>query len=186
MHCPGCNEHWLVHVLRDSPDFIPELDLVAELDGEIVGNIMWARSLIRAPQGREHPVLTFGPVSVLPAHQNEGIGKALITTTLGMARKEGHGAVLIYGDPDYYKRFGFVAAEVFGIRTKGGLFSPALQALELKPGYLKGIGGCFEEAAVYDVDPAAAEEFDSAFPPRDKLVTESQKRFLDLLSQAHE
>jgi putative acetyltransferase len=147
---------------------------------------MYARSLIRTPQGSEHPVLTFGPVSVLPAFQNMGIGQTLIKTTLKMAKEAGHGAILIYGDPDYYQRFGFTAAEVFGIRTKGGSFSPALQALELEPGYLKGIGGCFEEAAVYDVDPAAAEEFDSAFQPREKLVTESQKRFLDLLSQSHE
>jgi predicted N-acetyltransferase YhbS len=127
-------------------------------------------------------------VSVLPAHQNECIGKALITTTLEMAGKAGHGAVLIYGDPDYYQRFGFRPAEVFGIRTKDGLFSPALQALELEleSGYLKGIEGCFEEAPVYEVDPAAAEEFDSTFRPMEKLVTESQKRFLDLLNQAHE
>jgi predicted N-acetyltransferase YhbS len=185
LNFPGCDEHYLAHVLRDSPEFIGELDLVAELDGEVVGNIMYACSLVRDTQGGTHQVITFGPVSVLPAYQGQGIGSALITTTLKKARDLGHQAVIIYGDPEYYCRFGFKAAEEFNIRTREGMFCPALQVLELVPGYLAGIGGCFEEAPAYQVDPAASQAFDEGFPPRERLVTPSQARFMELLSQSH-
>jgi len=185
VHEPGCNEHFLAHVLRDSLDFIAELDYVAELDGKPVGNIMYARSVILQPSGLPYPVLTFGPVSVLPSLQGKGIGSALITHTLELARQLGHAVVVIYGDPAYYARFGFRAGEDFGIRTKDGWFNPALQALELVPLALKGISGSFVEADVYNLDTQAAEQFDADFPPRTKEVTPSQSRYLELLSQSH-
>jgi len=182
---PGCNEHYLAHILRDSPDFIAELDYVAELDGIPVGNIMYARSVIRISESSLFQVLTFGPVSVLPALQGKGIGSALITHTLELAQRLGHTAVVIYGDPAYYGRFGFKAGESFGICTRDGWFNPALQALELVPSALTGISGSFIEANVYNLDNQAADQFDTSFPPRSKAVTPSQSRYLELLSQSH-
>lgn len=180
VNSPGCDEHYLVHVLRRSPDFIPELDLVAEMDQNLVGNIMYAKSKIRNFNGHDYEVVTFGPVSVLPRYQGMGIGQALIKKTMFMAKNLGHKAVLIYGDPDYYKRLGFEGADSFGISTREGLYSPALMAMELVPGWLQGKKGRFEESPVYDLDHAAAAEFDKSFPPKEKLVTPSQKRFQEL------
>jgi predicted N-acetyltransferase YhbS len=166
--------------------FVPELDFVAEAGGEIAGNIMFCRTKVVTDGGMEHEVLTFGPVSVWPRLQKQGIGGGLIRHSLKAAAEMGFVSVLIYGDPAYYSRFGFKPAEVFGIRTSEGWFHPALQALELAPGALAGISGRFFEGEAYSVDPAALEEFDRQFLPKEKLVTESQKRFLEILNSWRE
>jgi putative acetyltransferase len=177
VNVPGCNEHFLVHRLRSHGDFIPELDLLAELDGKLAGNIMYSRAKIVSADGREHSVLTFGPLSVLPEYQRQGIGSALIGHSTGAARALGYGAILIYGDPEYYRRFGFQPAESFSVTTAEGKFHPALQALELTKGELTGISGCFQESPAYSLDAAEAAAFDASFPPKAKFVTESQRRF---------
>lgn len=66
VHVPGCCEHYLAHVLRKHPDFIPELDLVYELDGEIVGNVMYTKSELLEEGGNSTGILTFGPIGVAP------------------------------------------------------------------------------------------------------------------------
>lgn len=185
LYVPGCDEHYLAHTLRQMPAFIAELDFVAELGEKIVGNIMYARASIMTDDGWEHEVLTFGPVSVLPEYQKQGIGSALIRHTLALARDLGHRVVLIYGDPDYYCRFGFVAAEGSSICGAEGWFSPALQALELAPGALQGISGTFDEGEAYRIDPEAAAAFDLSFPPRAREEKPSHARYRELLSQAH-
>ncbi|MFZ5354646.1 MAG: GNAT family N-acetyltransferase [Bacillota bacterium] len=182
-HAPGCNEHYLVHILRASDAFIKELDYVAELDGKVVGNIMYARSKIVGDCGEQHEVITFGPVSVLPEYQSNGIGGKLIEHTLEVAKGLGYKAVLIYGDPDYYSRFGFVEAENYRIGTPGNMYAVPLQALELCPGALADCSGRFFEDPVYDIDEKAAEEFDAAFPKKEKLSgLPSQERFLQLVN----
>jgi predicted N-acetyltransferase YhbS len=186
VHFPGCDEHYLAHVLRESPDFIPELDWVAEWEGELVGNIMYAHSIVRSEEEAVTRVLTFGPLSVLPSFQNRGIGGQLIRHTLELAREMGHASVFIYGDPEYYVRFGFRPAEDYGIRTGDGFFSPALMACELVPGILQGITGRFHESPVYYINPEASVAFEASFPPKEKFETPSQKRFMELLSQSHE
>ncbi len=72
------NEHFLVRLLRDDPAFVPALDLVAEEGGEIVGHIMYSQCAIIRPGGAAAEALTFGPVSVSPARQGRGIGRAFI------------------------------------------------------------------------------------------------------------
>lgn len=183
---PGCDEHYLAHTLRQAPAFVAELNFVAEIDGEIVGNIMYARACIHTGQDGDREVLTFGPVSVLPSLQSKGIGGALITHTLALACDMDFQAVVIYGDPAYYCRFGFVAGEQYGICSKDGWFSPALQVLELVPGSLQAVSGRFDEGDAYHVDPEAAAEYDKLFPPKVKEETPSQARFRELLSQSHQ
>ncbi len=185
VHVPGCNEHYLVHILRGAEDFIAELDLLAEIDGEIVGNIIYARSLVIGIDGTVFPVLTFGPLSVLPECQKRGIGRKLIEFSTERARRMGYSAVLIYGDPEYYSRFGFAAAEKFNIRSSQGLFAAALQAYELFPGALNGVSGRFEEGTAYEIDSDLAEEFEKTFPFKEKLVTPSQARFMELVQMVH-
>jgi predicted N-acetyltransferase YhbS len=180
LNVPGCDEHYLAHTLRSHPDFLPELDFVAVIDDIVAGNIMFARSVVADNAGNNHPVLTFGPLSVLPAFQKQGIGASLVRHSCDKARALGHPAVLIYGDPAYYSRIGFRPAENFGIATGEGSFHPALQALELLPGVLSALRGRFLEGPAYHFDPAQAAEFDARFPPKEKFVTESQRRFARL------
>ncbi len=184
VHVPGCDEHWLAHVLRDSADFIPELDYVAILGDRLVGNIMYARSRILTAGKGSVPTLTFGPVSVLPDYQGQGIGSALIRHTLCLATGLGYESVVIYGDPEYYKRFGFVAGEIYGLLTKDGYISPALMALELVQGSLNNLDGRFVESDAYSLDPVAVESFEAKFPFKSKANTPGQLRFQELLQQS--
>lgn len=182
LHWPGCDEHYLLHVLRTCEAFVPELNLVAEVDGKIVGNIVYTKAKIACDDGIEREALSFGPVSVLPEYWGMGIGSELIRHTLELAKAAGHKRVLIYGDPAYYYRFGFVPAEKFGIATADNMYLESLQALELLDGALEGCSGRFFEDAVYDVDPNAAASFDKTFPAKElRDDVPSQKRFRDLV-----
>ncbi len=182
VHVPGCCEHYLIHTLRKSPDFIPALDFVAESGGRIVGHIAYAKAQIIDASGKSHPVVGFGPVSVQPNMQKQGVGSALIKHSLAEAKKLGHSAVLIYGDPRYYSRFGFHCAEKYDIKTSFGKYAVALLALELKQGALGGIGGSFHESPAYDVDQHSAEEFDKGFPTKEKCHTATQDEFRVIVS----
>ena len=139
------NEALLARKLRSCTSFLPELDFVAELDGCVIGNIMYTRSkVIGAGDSsitREWETLTFGPISVLPKYQRDGVGSALIRKTLETARKLGHRAVLIFGHESYYPRFGFKPASEFGITTNDGKNFPAFMALPLYEGALEGVHG---------------------------------------------
>ncbi|SHI80251.1 Acetyltransferase (GNAT) family protein [Lutispora thermophila DSM 19022] len=77
-HVPGCDEHYLIHMMRNCHSFIKELDFVAEIDGKVVGNIVYAKSKIMGDKSKYHDVITFGSVSVLPEYQGKGIGAMLI------------------------------------------------------------------------------------------------------------
>ena len=113
-HAPGCDEHYLAHILRESSDFVPELDYVAVHDGKVVGNIMYTRAKIVLDRSGEREVLCFGPLAVDPAFQGQGVGGALIERTKTLSRELGYKAILIFGDPEYYSRFGFIPAELPG------------------------------------------------------------------------
>ena len=89
IYVPGCVEHYLVRVMRGHEDFIPELDFVIELDGRIIGNIMYTKSSLTDENGERKEILTFGPVCVAPEFQRRGYGKRLIAASLERAALEG-------------------------------------------------------------------------------------------------
>lgn len=181
-HVPGCNEHYLLHIMRHSPSFIRELDVVAEADGEIAGNIVYTKAKIAGDSGSDYEAVCFGPISVLPSFQGKGIGGMLIRHTGQLAKAMGYRAILIYGDPRYYSRFGFASAETFGIATPNNMYAAPLQALELYDGALSHCRGRFFEDPVYDLDEAAAAEFDKSFPQKEKRNDlPSQSRFRELV-----
>jgi putative acetyltransferase len=182
VHVPGCQEHFILHNLRRSADFIPELDFVAVADGQIVGHIVFSHSHILDEAGGKHAAITFGPVSVLPARQRQGVGSALIRHSLAVAKELGYRAVCIYGDPRYYSRFGFRCAEKYDIGTADGKFAVALLALELTPGALGSPGGRFVESPAFEVDEAEFEAYEKTFPPLEKLATPSQDEFRLMVS----
>lgn len=167
---PGCTEHLLVHRLRDAESFVPELDWVAEVDGVVVGHVVYSRARVVGAD-RAVDVLTFGPLSVLPAHQASGLGSALMRHTLAEAARLGHRAVVVYGHPDYYPRFGFRRGADLGITAPGGATFDALMALELVDGGLGGVRGEFhEDPAFHTLDDADVAAFDATFPPKEPAV----------------
>jgi predicted N-acetyltransferase YhbS len=179
-YVPGCDEHLLARKLRTAKAFVRELDFVAIVDSKIVGSIMYTESKIIDDEDRAVTVLTFGPVSVLPEYQNKGVGSALIERTKSLAHSKGCPAILIYGDPEYYRRFGFAASKTWRITNHEGKYPAALLALELHPGALDGIMGKFEEADIYAVDKNELAEFEKGFPPKAKGAAKTQERFNEL------
>ena len=170
-------EHYLAHVLRGSPAFLPELDFVGEIAceaggeaaggpcGEIVANIMYTKSKVIRPGGAVLDTLTFGPVSVKPQLHGHGLGTEIVRHSLGRARELGYGAVVIVGHPTYYPRFGFRPASDFGLAMPDGSVIEALMALELAPGYLGAEGGKWRDDEAYDIDKDAFEAWDAQFAP---------------------
>lgn len=178
---PGANEHYLLHVLRGSPGFIPALSCVAEVEGALAGHIAYSRSCVRAEDGQTWPTITFGPISVRPDMQGKGIGAALIRHTLACAADMGERAAIILGDPAYYRRVGFVGGRKYGIHLADGRYLQALHVCELRPGALDGVHGAFVEDPAFAVDEAAATAFDATFAPKQKGHSPMQDRFLELL-----
>jgi len=182
IHTPACDEHFILHNLRNSKDFIPELTFIALNAGKIVGHIAYSRGLVIGKGGAQYEIISFGPISVLPECQKQGIGSALIIHTTNLARSMGYSAIVIYGDPRYYSRFGFRCAEKYEIKTFDDKFAVALQALELKQGSLNNISGRFIESAAFGVDVRKFVEFDSTFPYKEKTEMDSQREFRLLVS----
>ncbi len=169
---PGCLEHYVIHVLRDDPAFIKELDLVMEKDGSLIGQNMFMKTVIEADDGREIPVLTMGPIGITPELKRKGYGKKLLDYSLEKASALGYGAVLFEGNIGFYGKSGFDYASKFGIRYHDlpeGADSSFFLCRELIPGYLAGITGVYQTPKGYYVDEACAEEFDKAFPHKEKL-----------------
>jgi predicted N-acetyltransferase YhbS len=186
-HRPYIDEHYLVHKLRKTSAFVPELAYVAEIHGTLVGNIMYSKARIVTPEGEEHEVLTFGPLSVLPEFQGIGVGKALVLRTFEEAKKLGFRVVVIFGHPDYYPRFGFRRAGDLGITTSQGHTFPAFMVRELVEGALEGIRGRFFEDRVFnDLPEEDVLRFDEGFPkkaPREKVPMERLLDGLDPMAQ---
>lgn len=168
---PGCDEHLLVHTMRGLPCCIKELDIVAEVGGRIVGSIFYTKSKLTEPNGKEHACASFGPISVHPDFQNQGIGSALIRHTLPIAEQMGYRAVFITGNLAYYSRFGFQPASDFGIHLKSVPVEDKAEFFmlkALKTDALKGLSGVFEFDACYEVDQIRLGTFDKQFPPKVK------------------
>lgn len=130
----------LVADLVAEPSFISDYSLVAEKDGALLGHVLFTRA--RIEQRADGGLLCLAPLAVDPAHQRTGVGTLLVTTALDRLRSQGERAVFVLGDPAYYGRFGFVAAEPLGIMPPHPVeYEGAWQALELRRGTLEGARG---------------------------------------------
>ena len=169
---PGCSEHFVIHVLRDDPAFVKELDFVMEKDGVLIGQNMFMRTVINADDGRVIPVLTMGPIGITPELKRRGYGKKLLDHCLDKAAAIGFGAVLFEGNIGFYGHSGFDYARNFGIRyhdLPDGADDSFFLCKELIPGYLDSITGIYQTPQGYYVDDADVEKFDEDFPPKEKL-----------------
>lgn len=174
---PGCLEHYVLHVLRNDPAFVPELDFVMEKDGALIGQNMFMRAEIKADDGRSIPIMTMGPIGILPKFKRQGYGKKLLDYSLEKAAAMGAGAVCFEGNILFYGKSGFRYASEFGIRYHGlpeGADASFFLGRELIPGYLDSITGEYATPQGYFVDEAKAEAFDATFPPREKLKLPGQ------------
>lgn len=169
---PGCSEHFVIHVLRDDPAFVKELDFVMEQNGVLIGQNMFMRTVINADDGRVIPVLTMGPIGITPELKRKGYGKKLLDYSLEKAAAMGFGAVLFEGNIGFYGHSGFTYARSFGIRYHDlpeGADDSFFLCKELIPGFLDGITGVYQTPQGYYVDDADVEKFDQAFPHKEKL-----------------
>ena len=174
---PGCLEHYVIHVLRDDPAFIRELDFVMEQDGRIIGQNMFMRTVIEADDGSVVPVLTMGPICITPELKRKGYGKKLLDYSLEQAAAMGFGAVLFEGNIGFYGKSGFDYASRFGIRYHDlpeDADSSFFLCKELIPGYLRGVTGVYQTPKGYYVDETKAEAFDKGFPYKEKLKLPGQ------------
>ncbi|MBR0203821.1 MAG: N-acetyltransferase, partial [Synergistaceae bacterium] len=104
---PGCSEHYVIHVLRDDPAFVKELDFVMEREGKIIAQNMFMKTVINSDDGRDINVLTMGPICVTPELKRKGCGKILLDYSLNQAAIQGFGAVLFEGNIAFYGKSGF-------------------------------------------------------------------------------
>ena len=169
---PGCSEHYVIHVLRDDPAFVRELDFVMEKDGRLIGQNMFMNTVIDSDGGGTVPVLTMGPICIAPDLKRKGYGKALLDFSLEKATALGYGAVLFEGNIGFYGKCGFDYASRFGIRyhdLPDDADSSFFLCKELIPGYLDKVTGIYRTPQGYYVSDDDVEEFDKAFPPKEKL-----------------
>ena len=174
---PGCVEHYLLHLLRGHSDFVPELDIVTVEDGKIIGQNVFVKTVIRADDGRNIPLMTMGPVCVANELKRQGYGKMLLDYSLAKAAEAGCGALCFEGNIDFYGKSGFSFAENFGIRYHGlpeGADASFFLCRELIDGYLDGITGEYATPYAYLIDETEAEDFDKSFPYKEKLKLPGQ------------
>lgn len=139
----------LIDVIRQSPNFIPELSLVAKEEGNVLGHILLSRILIEAEE-RIISALALAPLAVTPSRQHQGIGSQLVQVGLSRCRELGHTIVVVLGEPQYYGRFGFQTASKFSVQAPFVVPDEAFMVLELKPGALISIRGTVRYPAYFN------------------------------------
>jgi len=130
------NEVHLVHKLRKTKQYNPELSIVAFLGGKIIGHILFYPLKIG-----EFETLILAPLAVTLKYQRMGIGGKLIEEGLIRSLEQGFTSVLVVGHPEYYPRFGFEKASRWGIRLSSNVPDEAFMAIELIEGSLIGKKG---------------------------------------------
>ncbi|MEG0250305.1 MAG: N-acetyltransferase [Peptostreptococcus sp.] len=144
-HSDG-NEQDLVDSLRNGNGFIPELSLVAKINGMLVGHIMFSKAKVG-----EIDVVALAPVSVLPEYQNMGVGTALINAGHNIAEELGYGYSVVLGSEDYYPRFGYVQSELLGVETMDGVSKENFMVKQLSQ-YVDSISGKMIYAKEFNIE----------------------------------
>lgn len=177
---PGCVEHYVLNQYRSNPDFIPELSLVMEVKGKVIGHVMYSKAEIVKDDGSVLPAWTFGPISIHPDYKRQGYGLKLLQHSIEKARTLGIGVLCMEGNIDFYKHAGFVVASELKIHYHGEPKEsevPYFLAQELIPGYLDGVEGTYHTPKGYfvaDENPEAFAAYEATFPGKEKHVLEGQ------------
>ena len=176
LYIPGCVEHYLVHIMRQHRDFVPELDFVLERDGQVIGNIMYTKARLVDEAGTEKEILTFGPVCIHPEYQRLGYGKRLMEYSFQQAVALGYDVIVIFGNPGNYVSRGFKSCKKYNICLEGDMFPAAMMVKELKPGVLDGRKWFYHDSPVMQIEEQDAQRFDESLEPMEKKYQTSQDR----------
>lgn len=173
----GCFEHLIIHNLRKDKSFVKELDYCIEIDNKIIANIVYAKGKLKLENGNIREILIFGPVSVLPKYQKKGYGEKLINYTIEKAKELGFDAIVIMGNPNYYKKFGFESCSKYKIYYEGldkNEEAPFFMIKILNDNNIENLKGIYSDPDCYKADEKKLEEFDKLFPFKIKEKTEGQ------------
>ncbi len=143
------SEAELIEAIRNSPNFIPELSIVAVEEGKVLGHILFSPIVIEA-QEQAFPALALAPLAVTQTRQREGIGSQLVQVGLSKCRELGHSIVVVLGHPHYYSRFGFQKANQFGIQAPFSVPDEAFMVLELNLDALRNVKGMVRYPAYFE------------------------------------
>ena len=177
LYVPGCTEHYLVHIMRDHEDFIPELDLVLEIDGAIIGNIMYTKAKLTDTDKNEKEILTFGPISIMPEYQRQGYGKMLMEYSFEKAASMGYDTIAIFGNPGNYVSRGFKSCKKYNVCDEIERYPAAMLVKELKPGAMDGRKWTYCYSSVMNIDEKEASLFDESLVKLEKEIRASQEEF---------
>ena len=185
---PGCTEHYVLNQYRNNPDFIPELDLVMENDGKIIGHVMFSKAeiILDSPssqgegRGEAFPSWTFGPISIHPDYKRKGYGLKLLQYAIEKAKEMGIGLIQMEGNIEFYKHAGFDLASKLRIHYHDepqDAEVPYFLAQELIPGYWGNREGTYcppQGYFVADENPEAFEAYEATFPKKEKAFQPGQ------------
>ena len=163
--------------MRKDKSFVKELDYCIEVDNKIIANIVYAKGNLKLENGEIREILIFGPVSVLPEYQKKGYGEKLINYTIEKAKKLGYDAIVITGNPKYYKKFGFESCSKYKIHYEGldkNEEAPFFMIKILNDNNIENLKGIYSAPDCYKVDEKELEEFDKKFPFKIKEKIEGQ------------
>ena len=177
LYVPGCCEHYFAHLVRKSPDYIPELDFVLEEDGKIIGHIMYVKAKLIADDGRIKEIVSFGPFTIHPDYQRKGYGRKLLEHSLEYVKKLGYDTVAIYGNPENYACYGFKNCKRYNIYVGDKQYPVALMVKTLKEDALIGKSWEYVESPAHNPDMGGFGQFDSTFEKMEKGYKNSQELF---------
>lgn len=183
IYVPGCVEHYLVHIMREHEDFIPELDFVLELNGSVIGNIMYTKAKLFDENGNQKDILTFGPVSILPAYQRMGYGKLLMEHSFQKAAELGYDTIVIFGSPSNYVSRGFKSCKKYNVCIENGKHPAAMMVKELISHVLDGHTWTYQDSPVMAISEEEAKRYDDTLEPMEKKYLPSQDEFY-IMSQS--
>lgn len=179
-YVPGCFEHYLVRLMRSHEDFLPELDLVAEKDGVIVGSIMYTKATLTDESGKVKNILTFGPIAIHPHHQRKGYGKALMECSFERARELGYDTIVILETPRTTSAADSSAARNTTCTWKTGASPRHYWSKSSSRGALETKDWTYRYSSVMDIDETEARRFDDTLDPLEKRWQPSQEEFFIL------
>ena len=177
LYVPECVEHYLVHIMREHEDFLPELDFVLELNGEVIGNVMYTKARLLDEDGNKKEILTFGPLCIKPEYQRQGYGKKLIEYSFERAAELGYDVVVIFGSPANYVGRGFKSCKKYDVCIEGGKYPSAMMIKELLPDTLKGHKWCYYDSPVMMISEEEALKYDDTLEKMEKEYRPSQDEF---------
>lgn len=178
VYMPGCDEHLIIHKLKDDKCFVNDLSLVIEEDNKIIGAIFYALGKL-INEGNKKDVLFFGPIGVLPDYQGLEYGANLIHESLKLAKEKGYPFVVITGNPEYYHRFGFESCSKYNIHLEGMDKNDEASFFMIRvfnKEVLNEYKGIYYDPEIYKVEKNELIEFEKNFPYKEKEIREGQFR----------